>query len=155
MCILFRVSLLPIYSTQAGGEFGSVCFVVIDALTTLSVTRTSLFCTGAIYVIMWTGHMLFKFLCLLLKCFDSLQVCLFYRRKGIVEPVGISDKSLCVEWLFGISELPHFRQVLQYVSFVRIIFVHIIYILRFSIILFTPSVSTRWRRMVWWFGCRV
>ena len=63
--------------------------------------------------IIWTGHMLFKFLCLMLKCFDSLQVCLFYRRNGIVEPVGISDKSLCVEWLFGISELPHFRQVLQ------------------------------------------
>ena len=79
---------------------------------------------------------LFKFLCLLLKCFDSLQVCLFYRRKGVVEPVGNSDKSLCVEWLFGISELPHFRQVLQYVSFVRIIFVHNIHILRFLLFLF-------------------
>ena len=63
--------------------------------------------------IMWTGHMLFKFLCLLLKCFDSLQICFFYGRKGVVEPVGISDKSLCVEWLFGISELPHFRPILR------------------------------------------
>ena len=114
-----------------------MCFVVSYTLTTLSVPRT-VFRTRAIYVIMWTGHMLFKFLCLLLKCFDSLQICLFYGRKGVVEPVGISDKSLCVEWLFGISELPHFRQVLQYVSFVRIIFVHIINILRFNIIPFRP-----------------
>ena len=81
------------------------------------------------------GHKLFELLRLLFERFDSLQICLFYGRKGVVEPVGISDKSLCVEWLFGISELPHFRQVLQYVSFVRIIFVHIIYILRFLLFL--------------------
>ena len=47
---------LPLNPPQAGGEFGAVCFVVSYTLTTLSVPRTSLFCTGAIYVIMWTGH---------------------------------------------------------------------------------------------------
>ena len=55
MCILFSVSLLPLYPTQAGGEFGSVCSMVCDALTTLSVTRT-VFRTRAINIIMWTGH---------------------------------------------------------------------------------------------------
>jgi len=48
-------SLLPIYSTQAGGEFGSCGFVVGDTGATMSVTRT-VFRTWAIYVIMWTRH---------------------------------------------------------------------------------------------------
>ena len=61
MCILYSVSLLPIYSTQAGGEFGSVCFVVSDASTTETVTRT-VFRARAIYVIMWTGHSVIPFL---------------------------------------------------------------------------------------------
>ncbi len=56
MCILYSVSFLPIYTTQAGGEFGSVCFVVSNALTALSVSGTSLFRARAIDIIMWTGH---------------------------------------------------------------------------------------------------
>ena len=49
---------LPIYSSEAGGEFGAVCFVVSYTLTTLSVSRTSLFRARAIYVIMRTGHII-------------------------------------------------------------------------------------------------
>lgn len=52
---IFSASFLPFNPSQACGEFGSVCSMVCDALTTLSVTRT-VFRTRAIYVIMWTGH---------------------------------------------------------------------------------------------------
>lgn len=47
---------LPIYITQAGGEFGSMCFMMRDTLAALSVSGTSLFRTRAIDIIMWTGH---------------------------------------------------------------------------------------------------
>ena len=50
-----RLLRLPLYPTQAGGEFCSVCFVVSYAGTTMSMTGT-VFRTRAIYVIMWTGH---------------------------------------------------------------------------------------------------
>ena len=46
---------LPIYSTQAGGEFGSVCFVVCYAGTTETMAGT-IFCVRTIDVIIWTGH---------------------------------------------------------------------------------------------------
>ena len=51
----------PFNSPQAGGEFGSMCFVVSYAGTTETVTR-AVFRTRAIYVIMWTGHGYFPFL---------------------------------------------------------------------------------------------
>ena len=47
--------LLPVYATEADGEFMTVCSVMCDALTTTSVPRAILR-TRAIYVIMWTGH---------------------------------------------------------------------------------------------------
>jgi hypothetical protein len=47
---------LPIYTTQAGGEFGSMCFMMRDTLAALSVSGTSLFRARAINIIMWTGH---------------------------------------------------------------------------------------------------
>lgn len=47
---------LPIYTTQAGGEFGSMCFMMRDTLAALSVSGTSLFRTRAIDIIMWTWH---------------------------------------------------------------------------------------------------
>ena len=50
---------LPIYSTQAGGEFGAVFFMMCHALAALSVTGT-VFRTRAIYVIMWTGHTIYR-----------------------------------------------------------------------------------------------
>ena len=46
---------LPVYASQAGGEFGSCGFVMSDASTTMPVPRT-VFQTRAWYVIMWTGH---------------------------------------------------------------------------------------------------
>lgn len=49
-------SFLPFNSPQACGEFGSVFFMMRDALTTLSVPRTSFLCARTIYVIMWTRH---------------------------------------------------------------------------------------------------
>ena len=76
VCTLFL--FLPIYSTQAGGGFGSVCFVVCDALTTLSVPRTAFFCTGTIYVIMWTRHII-KIYTSLLYIWLNLYKLLFYR----------------------------------------------------------------------------
>ena len=49
--------LLPLYPTQAGGEFGAVLFVVGNALTAMSMTGTAFFRAGTIDVIMWTmGH---------------------------------------------------------------------------------------------------
>ena len=48
-------SLFPIYSTEAGGEFGPVFFMMRNTRTTMPVTRT-VFRTRAIYVIMWTEH---------------------------------------------------------------------------------------------------
>ena len=51
-----RLLRLPLYPTQAGGEFGSVCFVVGDTGTTETVTRTAFFCAGTIYVIICAGH---------------------------------------------------------------------------------------------------
>ena len=47
---------LPFNASQACREFGSVRFVMRDALAALSVARTILLCARAIYVIMWTGH---------------------------------------------------------------------------------------------------
>lgn len=47
---------LPINTSEAGGEFGSVRFMIGNALAALSVPRASLLCTRAFYVIMWTGH---------------------------------------------------------------------------------------------------
>jgi len=46
---------LPIYTTQAGGEFGSMCFMMRDTLAALSVTGT-IFGTWAVNIIMWTWH---------------------------------------------------------------------------------------------------
>ena len=46
---------MPFNPSQAGGEFGSMCFMVGNAGTTETVTRT-VFRARAIYVIMWTGH---------------------------------------------------------------------------------------------------
>ncbi len=45
-----------IICSEAGGEFGSGGFMMCDAGTTETVTRTSLFRTKAIYIIIWTGH---------------------------------------------------------------------------------------------------
>ena len=59
--MFIKLLFLPVYSPEAGGEFGSVCFVVCDAGTTETVTRT-VFRTSAIYVIMWTGHGSYSFL---------------------------------------------------------------------------------------------
>lgn len=47
---------LPIYTTQAGGEFGSMCFMMRDTLAALSMSGTSLFRARAINIIMWTGQ---------------------------------------------------------------------------------------------------
>jgi hypothetical protein len=44
---------LPLYATEAGGEFGAVLFVVSNTGTTDSVTGT-VFRTGTIDIIMWT-----------------------------------------------------------------------------------------------------
>ena len=59
--VIFLALILPIYAAETGGEFGSMCFVVCYAGTTLSMTRT-VFRTRAIYVIMRTGHGYFPFL---------------------------------------------------------------------------------------------
>lgn len=54
--ILLSQLFLPIYSPQARREFGSVGFVMCNALTALSMPRASFLRTWAIYVIMWTRH---------------------------------------------------------------------------------------------------
>ena len=77
MCILFSVSLLPIYAAEAGGEFGSGGFMMQYTGTTDAVTGTVFFCAGTINTLgrlglpdrlpfsktkvnwllhMWTGH---------------------------------------------------------------------------------------------------
>ena len=52
MLLLF----LPFNPSQAGGEFGTVRFVMCYTLATLSVSRTSFLRARTFYVIMWTGH---------------------------------------------------------------------------------------------------
>ena len=47
---------MPFNPSQAGREFGSMCFVVSYTLTADAVTGTAFFRVRAIYVIMWTGH---------------------------------------------------------------------------------------------------
>ena len=47
--------IFPFNPSQAGGEFGSVCFMMCYASTTETVTRT-VFRARAIDMIMWTGH---------------------------------------------------------------------------------------------------
>ena len=61
--------VLPVYATEASGEFCAGGFVVGDTGAAMSVTRT-IFGARAIYVIMWAGHGLF---------FNSLLsiVCIF------------------------------------------------------------------------------
>ena len=58
MIYVFLFTLfLPIYTMEAGGEFGAVCFVVCYTLTALSVTRTGFFRAGTVYGVMWAmGH---------------------------------------------------------------------------------------------------
>ena len=62
-------------------------------------------CKDSLWSYVDRAWQLFELHCLLFERFDSLQICFIYGRNGVVEPVGNSDKSLCVEWLFGISEL--------------------------------------------------
>ncbi len=63
MIYVFLFALfLPIYAAEAGGEFGSVCFVVCYASTTETVPWASFLRAGAIYIIMWTGHGSYSFL---------------------------------------------------------------------------------------------
>lgn len=50
-----RLLRLPLYPTQAGGEFGSMCFVMCYAGATDTVTLT-VFRTRTLNIIMWTGH---------------------------------------------------------------------------------------------------
>lgn len=51
VCLL----IFPFNSPQAGGEFGSVCFMMCYTGTAETVTR-AVFRTRAIYGIMWTRH---------------------------------------------------------------------------------------------------
>ena len=76
MIYVFLFTLfLPIYTTEAGGEFGSCGFVVSYTGTTETVTRT-VFGAETIYVIMWTGHGYFPFLHdLRAKLQKKIQMC--------------------------------------------------------------------------------
>ena len=48
--------LLPLYLSEAGGEFLPVFFMMCYTLATLSVTGTVFLCTETIDGVMWAGH---------------------------------------------------------------------------------------------------
>ena len=52
---IFDFLLLPVYATEADGEFGSVCSVMRNTLTAFAVTRT-VFRTRTLNIVMWTRH---------------------------------------------------------------------------------------------------
>ena len=54
--VIFLALFLPVYAAEAGGEFGSVCFMMRNTGTTDAVTGTSFFCAGTIDIVMRTGH---------------------------------------------------------------------------------------------------
>ena len=71
--------LLPLYLSEAGGEFGAVCFMVCYALTALPVTRTAFLCTGTIdgvYFLYCDTDMVFMM-------YDGLFTCTFFATFGI------------------------------------------------------------------------
>ncbi len=54
---------LPIYAAEAGGEFGSMCFMMCYTGTTETVTGTAFFCARAIDIVMRAmGHGVIPFL---------------------------------------------------------------------------------------------
>ncbi len=55
-CLFIKLLFLPVYSSEAGGEFGSSGFMMCDAGAATPVPRTAFFCAWAINIIMWTGH---------------------------------------------------------------------------------------------------
>ena len=54
-----KMLCLPLNSSEAGGQLLAGDFMMRNALTALSMTRT-VFRTRAIYVVMWAGHRLFE-----------------------------------------------------------------------------------------------
>ena len=86
--MFIKLLFLPVYSPEAGGEFGSSGFMMCHALATLSVPRTSFFCTRTLYVIIWTGHDYIRYAIQSEESFyslaqNSIGLATFYRLFGL------------------------------------------------------------------------
>ena len=110
-CLHVCLLIFPFNSPQACGEFGSCGFVVSDASTTMSVTRT-VFRTRTLYVIIWNymDRAWLIFFIFKRQCRQSKLVKIRLKQTVLDDALFLNCSMLS-----GVSEFPtcHLRQYVQ------------------------------------------